>query len=432
MDKTNPLHIPEVVALVGSHIKMWYSIGHDRYGFKPQDMHSCIQVSRLFRDTLLPILWHTFDERAALDIPTYLIEKNMPLIRIYFNYGFREDVYPASCRLLSTHLVWLNITYQYNDLYPLRPCDVVFISKNSNLKRLEGVVHDEASNEVISSLRHLEHLHLPVVFQSQPVQPTLQHISKTLKVLHLEYGVPDLPGMVLPKLREFEVEGLDNGDTLDFLSRCPSLESVKCWCPCLELLTRLKGGELPGIKKLGLRALPEQNQALAEMLESRTGFQELNLNMEQGSDRLSNAICRHSSTLTHLTLDMGELCMRSVFNILSSCGRLQNVSLNYIERDLMERVLWKTHWKNPGMLKVLNLSSYQPENESLSQRYDREMDQDDRLIRPTLLKGWIIPTGEPIARSDQQFFGTLFMAAQGFARLGTITIDYITYTKAFH
>ncbi|KAG0239836.1 hypothetical protein BGX31_002435 [Mortierella sp. GBA43] len=78
-----PLHVPEIIAFVGSDIKMW----------------------------------------------------------IYFNYVFRLD-YPTSNRVLSTCLVWLNITFDYNNLYPLEPCDILLIKSNSNLKRLEGLIYD--------------------------------------------------------------------------------------------------------------------------------------------------------------------------------------------------------------------------------------------------------------------------------------------------
>ncbi|KAI8351860.1 hypothetical protein B0O80DRAFT_454892 [Mortierella sp. GBAus27b] len=369
-----------------------------------------------------------------LDIPIYLIEKYMPYIRIYFNYGFRLD-YPTSKRLLSTHLVWLSITPFYKDYEPLEGCDVDFIRTSSNMKRLEGVAIGKSCSDMIGHLRKLEHLHLIVYNMEQLLQQALQPISQTIKAIHLEGDVSGIQGMEFPNLKELEVIYWNFENPMDVLNRCPNLESLKSWDVCADLLKVLKSGACVGVRKLYLDGLPQQNQDLEEMLEGRTGIQQLDLSAHQGSYRLSSAINRHASTLTHLSLEMKEFCMRTVFHILGCCGHLKDVSLGSIERERMERVLWKTHWKNPGILKRVQLSSFKPDDTLIIDprtRYTQELKKTDRLKRPTESNGWIVPTGEPIWPDDRLFLNTLFMAAQGFTRLGTITIDSVSYTKAFH
>ncbi|KAI8351857.1 hypothetical protein B0O80DRAFT_427616 [Mortierella sp. GBAus27b] len=238
--------------------------------------------------------------------------------------------------------------------------------------------------------------------------------------------------MAFPKLKEFGIYSLDFGSTLDNLSRCPSLESVKSWGSWTKFLMGMKDGVFPGIKKLGLRARAEQKQALVKMLESRTGIQELDFTTREGSDCLFNAINHQASTLTRLSLELTEFCMDTISKVLGCCGRLTDVSLGFIEREHMVRVLGKTHWKNPKMLRRLDLSSCKQDEELLTDRHTLELAQNDRLKRPTLFNSWTNPTGEPILPYDEQLLNTLFMAAQGSTRLGTITIDYVTYTKAFH
>ncbi|KAG0239840.1 hypothetical protein B0O80DRAFT_499779 [Mortierella sp. GBAus27b] len=433
MDKTNPMDIPEVVALVGLCSMEWYSIGYDRYGFNPRTILSCIQVSRLFRDTLIPVFWHTFDEQAMLDIPIYLIEKYMPYIRIYLNYGFRLD-YPTSNRMLSTRLSWISVTPFYNEFAPLENCDIEFISNNSNLKCLEHVNYDAHCGNMIRNLKQLEYLYIfSLDDQEQGFQQALQPISETLKVLYIEGDVLHLKGMVLPNLECFYSYSLESEIGIDFLNRCPKLERVLSPDVDPGLLTELKNGANPAIKKLCLYEHLPNNHGLVEMLENRTGFQELNLNIDQGSSyRLSRAINHQASTLTQLNLHMKELCLRTVFNIVASCGLLEEVALRVIRREHMDRVLWHTHWKSPETLKSLQLSSYRPDDKSAGERYAQEKTMNDRLVRPTVFRGWTLPTREPISPDDQQFFSTLFLAAQGFDRLEDITIDYVTYTKDFY
>jgi hypothetical protein len=98
----------------------------------------------------------------------------------------------------------------------------------------------------------------------------------------------------------------------------------------------------------------------------------------------------------------------------------------------MDRLLWTPHWKNPEMLEKLHLARHDRVENCWEARYHQELGQNDRLKRPALFNGWIIPTGEPTSPDDQQFLNTLFMAAQGFTRLGTLAIDYVVYTKARH
>ncbi|KAG0239837.1 hypothetical protein BGX31_002436 [Mortierella sp. GBA43] len=440
MDKTNPLHIPEVIALVGDHIRMWYSIGHDRYGFKPHDMHSCILVSRLFRDTLTPVLWHTFDEQAMLDVPIHLIEKYMPYIRIYFNYGFRLD-YPTSKRLLSTHLIWLSITPQYRYLDPLEKCDIDFIRTSSNMKRLEGVTFNRSYSGVIGNLRHLEHLQVTVHSDEDGpfLKQALWPISQTMRAIHLDGDMSILQGMVFPNLKVVNVASWFSKDQTGAFSAFPNIESLGCWEVHPEFWETLQGGAYPGVKKLCYLGSFHKDQAFLEMLENRTGFQELDIDMDQGSYQLSSVINRQAATLTHLRLEMKAFCMRTAFHILGCCGHLMDVSLGPIEREHMERVLWKAHWKNPDMLKRIELSTPRPDHNSyddfecaLSLGYHRELAKNDRFKRPTLFSGWIIPTGDLTAPDDQQFLNSLFVAAQGFTRLGTITIDGVSYSKAFN
>lgn len=71
----HPLDLPEVLAVVGNFLPLWeqeYDPVHNRYTtcFNLATLRACIMVSKLWHQTLLPILWTIYDYRVITDAPS--------------------------------------------------------------------------------------------------------------------------------------------------------------------------------------------------------------------------------------------------------------------------------------------------------------------------------------------------------------------------
>ncbi|KAI8351845.1 hypothetical protein B0O80DRAFT_454872, partial [Mortierella sp. GBAus27b] len=230
MATTNPLDIPEILAQVGSYIRLWDQRKDGVYNFNPQDMLTCLLVSHHFRNTLLPIFWYTFDEKAMSHIPVDLVSKYTPHFRAYYNYGHRSDI-PDNQRGLSTGLTCLTIGNMHGDRLSLQHIEL--INSNPRLKYLEikdWIESDSSYEGMFSHLNQLEYLEYSVQGPSDASlhKRLFRPISATLKVLHLGSinGRLDLEGVLFPNLKELYGNLNDLQDAEDLLKGCPNLETI--------------------------------------------------------------------------------------------------------------------------------------------------------------------------------------------------------------
>lgn len=97
------------------------------------------------------------------------------------------------------------------------------------------------------------------------------------------------------------------------------------------------------------------------MLEGPTRIQRLDLEIDSNTSSLAKCISYHTSSLTQLTIKGASLnvsVMPSLLEILGSCGKLQDMSINKVEHGIMDQLLNKDNWKNPdalGKLEVANM-----------------------------------------------------------------------------
>jgi len=81
----SPLEQAELVYRVGWFLPLW--VPHETrkkgYHFHPEDLLSCIQVNKLWRRTLTPLLWMVYDEsnERQKNAPPNLIEAHSPHFR---------------------------------------------------------------------------------------------------------------------------------------------------------------------------------------------------------------------------------------------------------------------------------------------------------------------------------------------------------------
>ncbi|KAI8351844.1 hypothetical protein B0O80DRAFT_499762 [Mortierella sp. GBAus27b] len=448
MRLVHPLDIPEILDRVGCYVKIWHSIGPDRYEFRPQDMLALLRVSRSFQYTLLPILWYALDERAMREVPIDIIQKHMPYVRIYYNYRNRYAIHD---RPPCTRLIQLTI----NNIWGTLQCnDMEFIKSNTGLKRLEiGYKSCLCTpwTDMLHNLGQLEHLRIRLSGNIE-IQALLQPVSETLKVLHLYfmYSRSNFDGLHLPNLRELLVALSKPRDIVILLSACPNLESLgTIYWPqgpsnlapghSEALIPALMSGACPALKRLAIHVHAGHEGNMAEALECRTGLQRLAIDVAQVTEGLAMAINHHASSLTHLTLQVTTLQLDTIFQILSSCGQLKDVTFHNVG-DNMLQLISAASWMNPDTLEAISLTANKhvpgkEEKEWLKEwkvRWSGRPQTGDVARVPVpvgQLNGWRIVPGAVDNFHEQEFLKTLFDAAAGFRRLGTLTVDCVVFAK---
>ncbi|KAF9090336.1 hypothetical protein BGX23_006025 [Mortierella sp. AD031] len=109
MDPDQALQIPEIIALVGSHIPLFerrYEAGRYRFVDKwdPKPLLRAAAVCKSWRTNLTPILWHTYDH-AIMEkkLPLDVLSRYMPLIRLLSLMDQRHRLHRALWEVLDLH-----------------------------------------------------------------------------------------------------------------------------------------------------------------------------------------------------------------------------------------------------------------------------------------------------------------------------------------
>ncbi|KAG0291012.1 hypothetical protein BGZ97_006014 [Linnemannia gamsii] len=81
---THPLEVPEILTRIGQYLPLWVERDEDDLGdkviaFDHQTLLSCMQVSKLWHQTLLPILWHSYDGLKMNALPQEMMEPAISL-----------------------------------------------------------------------------------------------------------------------------------------------------------------------------------------------------------------------------------------------------------------------------------------------------------------------------------------------------------------
>ncbi|KAK3822982.1 MAG: hypothetical protein J3Q66DRAFT_136916 [Benniella sp.] len=459
MAKVNPLDLPEILSQVGAHITIWHQENLGIVKFRPEDMLSCIQVSRHFRDTLLPILWYTFHEEAMWQVPVDILRKYTPFFRVHERYGYRST-YPIGNREPCTRLLHLTIASGYSTL---EAQDIEFIKRNTLLKSLamKGKVQISSFyGDMFYKFKNLEHLgfHLVAVDPRRGSHAHVFHpISATLKVLHLgcERGAMGLQDVFFPNVKELVVFLSDPQDAVDLLQGCPYLESLDPIASIprtsSSIIEALKLGVCPYLKNLGLRATMDHEKDLVEVLKGRKGLERLNIRIEKLQECLALAISCHASSLVNLSIHVEELVWLPFSLIPISCGQLKNVTIQYLGYKDMESAMKSDHWKSPEVLESINLTCDGRTQRRDELRLKRLLLEDLRAGRGYLralrsgsnqgtsspgstnpensILGWKIPSEKVGRMHDKSFLKKIFKDAEGFERLRTITVSNIVYKR---
>ncbi|KAF9933457.1 hypothetical protein BGZ65_004125, partial [Modicella reniformis] len=277
----NPLEIPEILTLVGMNLPIWHYSVVGIYLFQPKEMLSCLQVSHHFRNTLLPILWYTFDEKAMAKVPVDIIRKYTPYFRVHHNYG-HQQAYPTNNREPCTNLIQLTMSTRHD---VLDRHDIAYINNNPGLRLLGGSYLIQVNTvyaDTFTNLRRLNHLDIQLESRNRQYhRELLQPISTTLTSLRLVglKGPLGLRELVFPNLKELHPRLSHPQDMQDLLQGCPYLEAIiEDPLPpqiTLHLIHCLKSGICPVLRNLRSNVYRDQMEDFSEMLENRSGLQML-------------------------------------------------------------------------------------------------------------------------------------------------------------
>ncbi|KAG0380970.1 hypothetical protein BGX24_002190 [Mortierella sp. AD032] len=112
---THPLEVPEILTRIGQYLPLWVEhqdevdLDNKDIIFHHHALWSCMQVSKMWRQTLLPILWYSYDGLKMVDLPQDVITRYSRYFRNFRSPGCHAGPF------LSTHLVELTIYIQMVD-----------------------------------------------------------------------------------------------------------------------------------------------------------------------------------------------------------------------------------------------------------------------------------------------------------------------------
>lgn len=367
----HPLEIPEILALVGSFLPLWVYHNPMRPSiasacFEPRTLVTCFRVSKLWHETLLPILWYGYWSWLAdmRDIPATALHRNSHHLRVlYLNQHTTGDI--NLILLNCTNLVDLDIYVEerrqepgegaMTSLLPIKR----LLRSNRQLKTLKwtgvGVTAPLLDADDFVGLTGLENLTLTNWDCSNGrLSMVLRNVAGSLKELSVErlYNVdsvflssPPLPPttttlsqlqaeshanmdtgcshraeeLILSRLESLIwcIDDLDNSDGLslsEVAKRSPMLKTLVSFVRHSEKsVTRLAeslGTSCPNIQSLELHGIFQTHKLetlIRHCSPDRPQLRRLNIEVQTlvGGQDLLTAILRHASTLEQINIHRG-------------------------------------------------------------------------------------------------------------------------------
>ncbi|KAF8941910.1 hypothetical protein BGZ47_007057 [Haplosporangium gracile] len=159
---THPLEVPEILTRIGQYLPLWVEhdendLGKKTIAFDHHSLLSCMQVSKLWYQTLLPILWYSYDGLKMAALPQEVITRYSRHFRHFYATGCHAGPF------LSTHLVELTIYIRMMDPPISLMAQKQLIRANPRLRYLVWYGPDRATElevEDFAGLRYLQELRL--------------------------------------------------------------------------------------------------------------------------------------------------------------------------------------------------------------------------------------------------------------------------------
>ncbi|KAF9087196.1 hypothetical protein BGX29_000963 [Mortierella sp. GBA35] len=445
MPTTNPLELPEVLFRVGYFLLLWVCRTDPLRGnlltlFDPTTFRSCLLVSKLWYQTLLPILWCAYYSYNMTNIPSSVISKNSPHFRIFSSAC--DHLGPKGSHMTlaeQRRLVMANkdlrdlYWYGPNKIELLEPEDFVRLRSLAVLT----ILHWDGSGGRVSTILRavagtLRELNMHIVngIQFSDVSaPSLQGIDDDVVGNGRGDQVQNHPGpLVLPFLETFTMHHHHGSPgVIELLDCCPNLKSLQIISNLSEGFRRIYG--------------PRVKDGRLEVLE----IEVMSLNED-----LASVIMLHAGTLKSL----GIKTIRRVWSIGGvggggggGGGGSESVDLGamlwlLVECTKLERFSLDTHidisfqsWGFTGLEQLAIKFRVYTDNQTRSVQL-KEEEQEDIESGPFIssevsFMGWYLLSqtteylGQVAINVDKDTLSKVFALVQGMENLETLTWDNI-------
>ncbi|KAG0070981.1 hypothetical protein BGZ89_011940 [Linnemannia elongata] len=368
----NPLDLPEIIAQVGYFLSPWEEnsdiCGNDILLFAPDDLRSCLLVSKTWYNAILPVLWRAYDGDAMPNIPNDIITRHSHLFRHVYSYIRHPGLF--NC----TRLLTLEIEEYGSVRLGSMAVHRQFVRNNPNLEMLKWSGYRphpllEADDFVgLSSVQDLRLDYWDV--SNRNLFGALMAVSGSLTCLRMGELTGLRPGdlspvrrgcggnhsisaaeerLAFPRLRTLDIRFSSEGTynsirEREYFSGVQELEDLLFDCPQLEYLSM----ELPRKAELGGLAailrdrspvirkvvIWSDDQGGEEQLAHfigrafTKGLVELKVDAEGLGIGLAVAIASHAPTLERLLITTdGQMDDNGILELLVRGQRLRDISL---------------------------------------------------------------------------------------------------------
>ncbi|KAK5829092.1 hypothetical protein F5H01DRAFT_393153 [Linnemannia elongata] len=474
MPTKHPLEVPEILVRVGYFLPLWIfqvasESGLPKMTFKPKTLLSCLLVSKLWHQTLLPVLWHTYTYESMKGASQEVLDRNSPLLRILDAHSGLPS--PLHC----TNLVELSILQGVLDMDAQRQ----LVRTNSGLKTLRwnGPYRKVPLNP--QDFVHLKRIRSLVLSQWIGGSGLLARVLKALagSLVKLNLGWIDgmsksdltievsggeradkthTAGLVLPYLETLtSSRNWPNGpDPSDLVQCCPNLRS------CDTILTgdidvlRLSNTLMdccPRLDKLTVRDYVQLH--LGEALVRNLGgggprgpihrLVSITVSQVLITKNLVSAILHHASTLEYLTIMVQEVDadgtedsgVATAFLPLVGCRILKSFSFCIWNRAscssaVLEGLQQVHTWGCRGIEQLF--LEFTPPEEAGKQAGSASVEE---ILRDGAVPGWTlcpkltVVTTSYMLKMKEGFFQDLFGAVQGLEQLQAVGWNGLKFVR---
>ncbi|KAF9134668.1 hypothetical protein BGW39_006257 [Mortierella sp. 14UC] len=341
---THPLEVPEILTRIGQYLPLWVEhqdeidLDNKDIAFCHQTLLSCMQVSKLWHHTLLPILWYSYDGLKMITLPQEVITRYSPYFRNFRSPGCHAGPF------LSTHLVELTIYIQMMDPPISLATQKDLIRANPRLRYLEWHGPEKVTDldkEDFEGLKCLQELRLfHWSGRGRRLAKVLGAVAESLcafEVSRIEGVLPgDLSGILQRQLNQAQDE------STDIYRKNNTAGSIAV--TGTGGVTEETGLVLPYMEKL--KVIFDKNPDYVELAQCCPNLRRLTVaGLGHGdTGRLSRCLRSHCQQLKGLVLKDVLLPQEDAIELLRSClsaGGLVKIHLDVVglEQDLISAIL---------------------------------------------------------------------------------------------
>ncbi|KAG0250806.1 hypothetical protein BG011_008071 [Mortierella polycephala] len=339
----NPLVLPEILMRVSIFIPLWVKDNHDpndpKTYFEPKDLLSCCLVSRLWRQEMMPALWHTIDDRTHAHFPEAVLRKYASHIRIIsVMNAFQPPQWLLGPSEVMVRIDELDVIWSSN-------LAVRLIRINPSLQKLvligtRGTLNISVMIEALSTLTSLVELRLSFFTVAGPnLLAVLKNMPK-LKILHLTHcdgtladiRIIETVSLPLTHLFLHDKPGSTAFPYSRFLRSCPQLEflssSIQYGTYDPGDISVMLREYCPKLRSMTLSTSNKTNLAwiLGMIVGASPEVEEFSLGIKYLPSKIAHALVGRSSTLVRLALTIAEhreTDIEQLLTILCGCHKVK-------------------------------------------------------------------------------------------------------------